>query len=200
MAGRETGVPVHPVSIRAFVKPPPRRPCVVAASTPSTTLVVAPAAGDPWQIRQSETSSGAAMSISPWAVCARWQPAHESAVKVVDPLLTLATCGPPSAAAGAATSHSAAMTASPPPAATRRNPSFNDQPSRWRTPTDGIMRRWPNQSVERYRREATAPCVRLYLAAYPSPSRIRRRIGIGGAPWAMTASRCARSSKPGVAG
>ena len=37
-------------------------------------------------------------------------------------------------------------------------------------------------------------------AAYASPSMIRRRIEIGGAPWEITASRWARSSKPGVAG
>ena len=35
---------------------------------------------------------------------------------------------------------------------------------------------------------------------YASPSMIRRRIGNGGAPCEMTASRCARSSKPGVRG
>ena len=43
-----------------------------------------------------------------------------------------------------------------------------------------------------------APAALPAAGAYPS--RIRRSSGIGGAPWAMTASRCARSSKPGVAG
>ena len=38
------------------------------------------------------------------------------------------------------------------------------------------------------------------IGLQPSPSRILRRIGMGGAPWAMTASRWARSSNPGVAG